>query len=285
MPLHILDVASAASGDGNEDRAGSAGAMAWVIDGATDVVEQRLTSFPTDAAWFAERLDRELTQLAPDFSGDLGALPERLAAVMAQALDEVACRAPRSRSEHPSAAGIIIRATSAGLDYAGLGDCALIARAGDGQCVRIGVDEEHAGDAWVQEEIRGIRAGTPSIDQSEARALLWPRLRAARERMNRDGGYGVFSITAPPRHFIKAGHIPMPAGGLILLASDGLTRLVEVFRRHTSQSLLDAAARDGVASLIADVRHCEHDDVHCVRHPRAKTSDDATGLLLRFTPE
>jgi hypothetical protein len=43
--------------------------------------------------------------------------------------------------------------------------------------------------------------------------------------MNEPGGYGVFSITPTPRHFVRAGQIAMAADGHALLASDGLMRL------------------------------------------------------------
>jgi hypothetical protein len=96
--------------------------------------------------------------------------------------------------------------------------------------------------------------------------------------------YGVFSITPTPRHFVKAGQIAMPAGGHVLLASDGLMRLVDVFRLYTAVELFVAARDGGLAPLIRLLRTVEHDDIHGHRYPRAKVHDDATGLLLRWSP-
>ena len=65
---------------------------------------------------------------------------------------------------------------------------------------------------------------------------------AGRAAMNEPDGYGVFSITPTPRHF----EIDMPAGGHALLASDGLMRLVDVFKLYTALDLL-SAVRNGYA--------------------------------------
>jgi hypothetical protein len=50
MKLEILDIVSSGATAVNQDRAGAPGARAWVIDGATDVLEAPLISDTTDAA-------------------------------------------------------------------------------------------------------------------------------------------------------------------------------------------------------------------------------------------
>jgi hypothetical protein len=76
------DIFTVAGNVVNEDRAGIAGALAWVIDGATDVVEAPLTTGPTDASWIAETLDSMLRGYAsapvPELSGLPAVLAERL---------------------------------------------------------------------------------------------------------------------------------------------------------------------------------------------------------------
>lgn len=80
----------------------------------------------------------------------------------------------------------------------------------------------------------------------------------------------MFSITPKPRHFVQEGQIAMPPGGYALLASDGLMRLVDVFRLYTAPELFAAARNDGLAPLIELLRTVERDDVHGHRYPRAK---------------
>ncbi len=279
----IVAITSVASDTENEDRGGAAGAYAWVIDGATDVLESPLTPGVTDASWAAATLDRLLGEAAraprPPFES-LDAAPGWLSECLAAELGRVARRAPAGRHEHPSASGLIVRVESSRLHYVGVGDCTLLAETRQG-FRRLVTDERDAGDPWVAQAVAAFHAGSKRATAAEARAYLWPRLRAARAMMNEPDGYGVLSITAPSAQFITSGSFEPADGGHVLLASDGLMRLADVYRRYTAEELL-AAARGGLDALVAELRAIEHDDAGCRRFPRAKASDDATGVLLRF---
>ncbi len=75
--------------------------------------------------------------------------------------------------------------------------------------------------------------------------------------MNTPGGYGVFSITPPPAHFVRSGALTLAPGATVLLASDGLTRLVDVFGRYDARKLFDRARSHGLATLIGELRQIE----------------------------
>jgi len=97
MPFVITDSHTSASGRVNEDRAGAAHDLAWVIDGATDVVERPLTSAATAADWIAGRLDATLRELA--VTPDLSQPPALTAARLAT---EFLARRSERRSTRPS---------------------------------------------------------------------------------------------------------------------------------------------------------------------------------------
>ena len=91
--------------------------------------------------------------------------------------------------------------------------------------------------------VTAVHANHGGLEAETARAQIWPSIKAGRAGINEL--YGVFSITPTPRHFVQAGQIAMPAGGHALLASDGLVRLVDVFRLYTALELSpQRAARD-----------------------------------------
>jgi hypothetical protein len=279
MRLEIVESLSVASGAENEDRAGAAGSLAWVIDGATDVLPQALTAGYSDAAWFAAAMNQALHEIAADAPPSLAALPGLIAQRTAPAFLGAARRPPDGHGDHPSAAGIVIRTSGSGaIDYVSLGDCVLMAETEDG-LARIGIDERAAGDAWV---VDALTAAAEKNERPLTRADLWPRLHAVRARMNTPGGYGIFSITAPPPSMVMHGSLRVPRDGRLLLASDGLTRLVDVFRRYDPAGLFAAAWERGLASLVQELRTLEEADRDCTRHPRAKVSDDTTGVLLRL---
>ena len=279
IEVRILDVATLAAGPINEDRAGAAGDLAWVIDGATDVVDAPLTSYPTDASWIAETLDTQLRDLATLAATDLALLPATLAPRLETAFQRVAKRQPIGRQEHPSAAGLIVRARDTRLEYVVVGDCSLVLRTPDG-AKRVGVDDADAGDVWVAKAVREIHGQYSDALPDQVRERLWPQLRSARSAMNES--YGVFSLTRPPAKFVKSGSEAVLAGTMVLLATDGLMRLVDVFGRYTVETLLEAASRRGLSSLLMEVRSLENADEYCREFPRAKCHDDATGLLVEM---
>jgi hypothetical protein len=280
----VVEIATLAGAPINEDRAGAAGTMAWVIDGATDVVEAPLTLGPTDASWAAETLHETLGGIAgEDIPTALTNLPAVLSERLAAEFARVALRQPRGRHEHPCASGLIARFDGRRLDYVAVGDCTLVAVTSKG-IVRLGTEDADAGDPWVAKAVAQFHARQAAATAAEARAAVWPKIINARKAMNEPDGYGVLSITPTPPHFIKAGTVEVAAGGYALLASDGLMRLIDIFGRYASvRGLLEAAATQGLARLLEDVRAAETEDTNCVRFPRAKVHDDATGVLIRIS--
>jgi hypothetical protein len=273
------DIVTVAGNGVNEDRAGIAGNLAWVIDGATDVVEAPLTTGPTDSSWIAETLDSMLRGYANAPLPELSGLPAVLAERLESEFRRVANRQPEGRHEHPSASGMVVNVRDNTLEYVGIGDCSLLVKS-NSSTRRIGISEDDAGDQWVAEALATIQSEQAEATAEAAREQLWPKLRMARRLMNQS--YGVFSITHTPSQFILSGSEPIAPGDYALLASDGLMRLVDVFRHYTSEELLLAAIDRGVASLAEELREMELADAACSAFPRAKRHDDTTGLLMNF---
>ena len=283
MPFVITDCLTSASGRVNEDRAGAADDLVWVIDGATDVVERPLTGAATDADWFAHHLDAAFSALSATPPADLSLLPDMTAARLASEFAREAKRAPINKTEHPSASAIVVRACDAGLDYVSVGDCTLLVESSSG-FVRVGADAAAAGDPQLAKALADLHAKHGGLEAETARARIWPSIRAGRAAINEPDGYGVYSITPTPRRFVRAGRIAMQRGGHALLASDGLMRLVDVFGLYTAIDFFAAARSAGLAPLMRLLREAERDDDHGHRYPRAKVNDDATGLLLHWSP-
>ena len=284
MQLVLTSLLSVASGTENEDRGGAFGSWAWVIDGATDIVPEPLTGAASDASWIADQLDTKLGALAADDAVvSLSDVPRMLADAIRPEFDRVASRAPQGPEDYPSAAGLLVRLSGDVLEFVSVGDCSLILDDGQGGQHVIGVEAKAAGDTWVRRAVEAHLAENPDAEAHHIRDYLWPKLRAARTRLNQPGGYGVFSISAPPSESVRSGSFRVASGARALLASDGLLRLVDVFGAYDIPALFDAAWAQGVDSLFTELRGFEQDDAQCVRYPRAKVSDDATGVLLRVT--
>lgn len=283
MPFKILDKFSIASGTENEDRVGARGGLAWVIDGATDVGTEPLTGAASDASWFADEIHRALDGTAQgvgiDPGVDLAHLPAVLADVAAASFAKVKRREPEDRFEYPSASGVVVRATGGHFEYVSVGDCTLILAQNNG-VTRLGADLRDAGDQRLAAAVASFQQTQSAPTAEAARQHVWPRIKAQRNKLNTPGGYGVLSIVPPPPAFVRTGNVELQAGATLLLASDGLMRLVDVYRVMTVEALVEAACGNGLAALGEKLRRIEAEDNRNVTYPRAKTSDDATGLLV-----
>lgn len=286
LRLQVLDQISVPSGKVNDDRVGAAGTLAWAIDGATDVLAEPLMPGGSDAAWIAGALDEELLKLgaAPPASlKDLvGILTDRAASRFAAERR----RPPVAPHEQPSAAGFIVRLDSPQIEHLSLADCQCLMQHAGTPAYSIDLDPEVAqGDRRAIEVMKTFRAKPGGASWREARAEIWPRIRAARDRLNMPNGYGVLSVIAPPEKFMRTGRVGVGPGDRLLLATDGLTRLVDMFGRYSHDELMRIACAQGLAALTKELREMEAADGDCVHVPRTKPHDDASAILLEVTRE
>jgi len=299
--------ASLASRTFNDDRCGHGTRLAWVIDGATDLIEAPLVGRRSDAEWLAEFAQIWLEGYAhagapPDLRTLFDALTDRAA----NAFKRLAGAVPEQRYAHPSAALLMAGLPEPGiLSVLAVGDCTLLVRARDGSVTRHATRREDAGDAWLRHVIdrrrreHGTRDGShhgakdahgahradhARVGQGEPlRNLILDDLKRARARMNEPGGYGVLSITTVPETFVTTGRIQIEPGAGVMLASDGFMRLIDVFGLYCEHDLYQAVHAVGPAPLLEQLRTVERNDADCLTHPRAKTCDDATVLALSVT--
>lgn len=242
---------------------------AWVVDGATDVGSVRLfPDWESDAAWFAEALStRFITPPAADEAAEdylRAAITDVAARTAGEARFDLA-NAPRD--SWPVAALIWIRVQADAVEIARFFDCVALVQDGAG---------------GVQVFSEALRPDEEEKDAGRFDGLSWeaklPHLRASRAAVNTPGRF--LDPTGAQTSFARdlvVDRIPRPAGGRILLMSDGLYRLVAPFSAMTDRELLDTAADQGLGAVVTKLRGLE-------RAPggpsRWKQSDDAAGVLL-----
>jgi hypothetical protein len=130
LPLGRLELGPAGCepGDGaaNDDVVGGFGPAAWVIDGATGLGDPLLPG-PSDAAWYAQSLDRALRQaFESEPESPTPALLRRAVAEVRADFEKQRLRAPAGAHENPSAAFVMIRAVDDAVELTSLGDCQAI---------------------------------------------------------------------------------------------------------------------------------------------------------------
>lgn len=259
-----------ASDTPNDDRAGTADAHAWVIDGATDLGPPGLMGARGGAAWLSGEAHAAFT--AAD-AAPIEAMCEAVAAHLAAGYAATRTRDPLGRWELPMAAFLAARLAENTLECGWLGDCVGLLRSGD-RVTRLGPVRE-AKDAEAERAASMAQHGLGNVKKS---APILENLRASRSRP----GIAVLGVEPETMRQLETARMPCAPGDELLLMTDGFSALIDAYAAFDATALMDALAEHGLARLGIRLREIEADDAACTRFPRFKISDDATALWLRI---
>jgi serine/threonine protein phosphatase PrpC len=186
----------------------------------------------------------------------------------------------RPASEQPSAALALTALQGKALHLIGIGDCRIIYEAHTGEIGEFNPSEGAAAEALIVAERSRLVTKYPGEDP-------WPRLkgfiRKLRELANQDGGYFVVHPTRAWRTHVKREIHEVSQIRHLLLLSDGLYRLVDIFGLMTAADLMQRALAKELHQLYSELRGLELADVDCADYPRVKTHDDVSAILVALT--
>ena len=253
----------------NEDFAAASFGAAVLLDGAG--VAGGETGCEHGVAWLSSTLGGVL----------LGTLVGRPGLPVAECLSH-AIRTVRSLHEgdcdlhhpaSPTSTVVAARALAGTLEYAVLGDSALLLAGSDGT---LDVVTDRRLDV-VGKQLRGpvdaLSTGSPEHAAALAEyrsALTWLR--------NRPEGFWIAGPDPEAAQHALTGSVPLESLASLALMSDGATRLVDRFELATWDELFALVTASGPAEVIRRVRDAEADDPVGRRWPRGKARDDATVL-------
>jgi hypothetical protein len=280
--FQLLDSLCEAGYGVNDDVGTALHHAAWVLDGTTGHHPVRLFPGPSDAAWFAATVDALLRGLA-DTPEDGRALLQRLVSELTEACRHAALAPLEGEVDEPAASLALVRIRGDRLELVMLGDCKLVLQRRDGTVEALDHSKVAPFEAKVVEALRAMQAAGET-DPARMAPKLREMILANRRLKNRPGGYDVLADDPACIAFAEIGHRPAADVTHILLASDGLYRLVDTYRVHSAEGLLRAALADGLAPLYTALRRIEDADPQCRQYPRLKARDDATALLLEVMP-
>ena len=299
----------------NEDAFGHDDHAAVVMDGATPLGDGLMPG-PSDAAWIAQFGARRLLAHRRDGAGGRKALRGALADAQKsfaalrrmppQAMWQTPCAsmmlafcapsalrsfafgapaladAPAGAATGTSPASALTRAQGrrAEVEFLWFGDCAALV-AQEGKPVQV------IGENFDKRAAESARAAVLAREKgiSPAAALSRPalldNLRAARNRIG-SAGHWLFMPDVQAAAHVSRRVLRLAPGAVILLASDGFLALASDYGAYSADTLLAAAPDRGLEGLGAELRAIEAADPGGESHPRFKTSDDATAVLLRL---
>lgn len=270
----VESVSDAGDGVCNEDRAGQAGELAWVIDGATSLTDRPVLPARTDAEWLADHVTRYLTGTAsrrlPD---DLPSLYADIAGDVARVLAQL--RFPPGTLPPACSCGIVRRT----------GDTLTMGIVGDAFLYVPGHDVLLSDPLFARREAAGVGAASATPGATPGTSLLVadrPGI-AARRREYISGSAGSFVLSNNPAVSagVRQATVRVADGQAVLLCTDGFARLVDPYGLYPSWAeLADAARGGGLAGLLAELRGHERETGPAGAH--YKRRDDACALLVEL---
>lgn len=269
----------------NEDACGAAGAFAWVIDGAILPGTEPIMGAASDAVWLVQYANARLCALAPQAS-DAASLVltviEEARALFLARVEEAGRPERLERHTWPAAALTIAQAKPGRLEVLTLADTIAYVRDEAGGVYTLGEAPElrRAESALAARLMRETGTDVESMRKTEA-------YRADAERRRRakvESEPAIFGLHPDAVALAERGALDLDGETHVLLASDGFSALVELYRDRDAPELMETAIGEGLAPLAARLRTIETEiDPTGARYPRFKRSDDATAILVRAT--
>lgn len=266
--MRVRDTLASAGGPrANEDRAGSAGTLAWVIDGATDLYDDTALPAESDVLWLVDTISQELRRAGLDqYHGNGPALLGHIAEQVSHQL--TASAFPPDRVPPACSLAVVV-------DQGGTYE---ITRIGDATAIVTGNRLTIlATDFFDKREAIGVAA---------QRAGVTSELVTAGKHQRR-----LYTMTSGDTESIFSGHpdrillprtIAQPWQGTeaVLLCSDGFARLVTDYDVYPDWAeLVTDALSKGLAYQEKLLRSSETDPDR-TWPGRFKNADDAAAILL-----
>jgi hypothetical protein len=260
----------------NDDALGFSGNRAWVLDGATDMHDAPLTGWKSDASWIAHFANVRLH--AADPSVEMREIIRATSAASARAFTAISNGAPYEKWQSPISSLLIIEETPTGVSGLDLGDSRIFALGDDG-ALHLAGGVIGARDAEADAAAKQTDADKPLLQRTATIDML----RRSRASLNKPGAHWTFGVDPACADHARSWSFDLTRPAHVLLMTDGFAVLADQYDAYDPAGLVRAALDRGLQELGREVRAIETADAGGAKHPRFKSSDDATAVLLRLT--
>jgi hypothetical protein len=258
----------------NEDWLGSGPRMVVVLDGCG---EPDAIAGETDRhcvhglPWYVKTLGTALLRGGGDPATPLD---DALATAIAETATAHGGRCDLSHPATPASTVVILRENQHYVEYLVLSDSTLALDDGSPEPIVV-TDDRVARVTYPSPQ--DPAPGTP-----EAAEATRARMRHLNSMRNHADGFPIAAADPQAAYRAMTGHLGHDRVRRAILASDGATRLVDVFGQLNWTQFLDLADQAGPEEVIALTRAVEESDADCAKWPRGKVHDDATVAFCAF---
>ncbi|GAB3659417.1 protein phosphatase 2C domain-containing protein [Streptomyces sparsus] len=212
--------------------------------------------------WYTARLGGALLELSAS-RRDL-TLAQCLADAVTRTSEAHVSTCDLSHPRTPQATVVAARWEETAVEYLVLSDSALLLESVAGEVVPVL-------DPRLDELLPAFR-GLP----------LAERVAGVEALRNAEGGFHTAAADPAVVERAVTGSVPREEVRALLALTDGATRWSDVFGLGDWQALFTAVHKEGPRALVSRVRSAETADPDGTVHPRGKTSDDASAILVHF---
>lgn len=184
-----------------------------------------------------------------------------------------------------SANGVaVVRLSGDSYEFVQLGDGMIFAFNTNGGFEIHTIDQMRPSDSEVYRRwVEGIGKGLCTVKDLQAYALPVAKVNRYRANTTVEGGYGAINGQHVPDELIQYGKRSLRNVALLALVTDGLGVPTEDPLNYVDWNKTAEIIRDRrVNGLLRYVRELEESDPECLKYPRFKKSDDATGITIHF---
>lgn len=260
----------------------------WVIDGASCISDKPYVISAmqrNDVQWFVATLSRHIFEQS-SMDGD----PRDLFEIALIKCKEDYNNAVAGHSvvvpeyAKPLATGHWIRVKQnqeqINVSFLGFGDCVTLIQTGqDVQCIPNYQPKDQ--EEKIRQKIQSIRVGR-TIKADDLIGEMLPELRSRRAEQQSSKTSWLLGLRPEAARHALVKEFSLRSPATILICSDGLFRLVDLYKSHTPESLIKSASENGLNKLIDELRAIENKDSECEVYPRLKCSDDASAICLKL---
>jgi len=263
----------------NEDAVFVCDKFGFVIDGATGLLKENISSMPSDAQWFSQTLKNYLIEHLPNLSISLKTVIKNAIIEIDKLYNQF--DGSKMVKSKPSAGIALFRINNNILEYFILGDCSLIIRDNKNKLKHLKLDDLSKLDETNINKMKKI-ATEKNINVIEARSLINDHLIKTRLSQNTKGSYWIISDNPNATKHALCGNIALKNITQLVGLSDGFSQIFDKFNYYTKEELLQNLCNLPIEKIYKTLWNLQEEDKFCNNYPRFKIRDDASIFNINF---
>ncbi len=256
----------------NEDRFIYGDDWFLLLDGATSLSKELISTYETNAIWLVENINYFIkNNISSEISTET--LITNLTIYIKNEFDKLGVEF--DKKIEPAAALMLVRIFEDTVEITSIGDCTVIVDTAEGvelvQDTRLKVVDDYALDAMIK------IAKEKNIPNSEARPFITDILLENRFKRNKPNSYVAVDISSTNFKDSLIKIFDKSIVKNIYIFSDGVARFYEIFDLAKDyKDFKNILHEKDIDTVIKELRDIENSDLDYEKYPRFKKSDDAT---------